>query len=61
MEVLQFIEIQPQPIVKRAETFPEVLVYLPERARAVRAGTPNAHRDFANLVGQALHRLHLLT
>ena len=51
MEVLQFIESQPQHIVK---TFVEVLVYLPEGDRAVGAGPPNAHRDFVNLLRQAL-------
>ena len=35
MEVLQFIESQPQHIVKRGKTFVEVLGYLPEGARAV--------------------------
>ena len=55
MEVLQLIESQPQHIVKRAKTFIEVLGYLPERARAAGAGAPNAHRDFVNLVRQALH------
>ena len=54
MEVLQFIKSQPQHIVKHAKTFIEVLGYLPERARAVGAGAPNAHCDFVNLVRQAL-------
>ena len=48
MEVLQFIETQPQHIVNRAKTFVEVLGYLLEGARAVGAGQPNAHRDFVN-------------
>ena len=50
MEVLHFIESQPQHIVKRAKTFVEVLAYLPEGARAVGAGPPNAHHDFVNLL-----------
>ena len=34
--------------------FVEVLGYLPEGARAVGAGPPNAHRDFVNSLRQAL-------
>ena len=45
MDVLQFIESRPQHIVNRAKIFFEVLGYLPEGARAVGAGPPNAHRD----------------
>ena len=40
--------------MNRAKTFTEVLGYLPEGARAVGAGPPNAHRDFVNLLRQAL-------
>ena len=54
MEVLQFIESQPQHIVNRAKTFIEVLAYLPEGAQAVGAGPPNAHCDFVSLLRQAL-------
>ena len=54
MDVLQFLESQPQHIVNRAKTFVEVLGYLPEGAQVVGAGPPNAHRDFANLLRQAL-------
>ena len=54
MEVLLFIESQPQHIVKRAKTFVEVLGYLPEGVRAVGAGPPNVHCDFVNLLRQAL-------
>ena len=42
-------------IVNCAKTFVEVLGYLPEGARAVGARLPNAHRDFVNLLRQALH------
>ena len=45
MEVLQ-IERKPQHLVKHAKTFIEVLDYLPERAEAVGAGVPSAHREF---------------
>ena len=54
MEVLQFIESKPQHIVNRAKTFVEVLGYLHKGARAVGAGPLNAHRDFVNLLHQAL-------
>ena len=42
MDVLQFLESQPQHIVNRAKTFVEVLGYLPEGAQVVRAAPPNA-------------------
>ena len=54
MEVLQFIESQPQHIVNQSKTFVEVLGYPPEGARAVEAGPPNAHRDFVDSLRTAL-------
>ena len=54
MEVLQFIESQPQHIAESAKTIMAVLGYLPERVRGVGSGAPNAHRDFVHLVRQAL-------
>ena len=54
MDVLQFLENQPQHIVNRAKTFVEVLGYLSEGARVVGAGPPNVHRDFVNLLRHAL-------
>ena len=53
-EAIQFIESQPQHIVNRAKTFVEVLGYLPEGAQAVGVGSPNAHRDFVNVLRWAL-------
>ena len=45
-EVLQFIENQPEHIIKRAKSFMEVLGYLPDGAQAKGAGAPYRHRDF---------------
>ncbi len=60
LEVLKFIESQPQHIVKRAKSLIEVLGYLPEGSRSsstghgMRGPQQNVHRDFISFLRNAL-------